>query len=346
MLVSTSNIKEILKDYQFKRDKKQDELDERIERIYKDYPDIKSVSDEIKRNGLEMTKLVVMNLSMDNQNSSYEDKLKELEIREERLILIKKNLLIKHNIDPKVFELDFDCKKCKDTGFLQNGKKCNCLNQRLIEDAYKNSNMTTLIEKQNFDTFNIDIFPDEEVENVNVRNSMNKIMQEVYNYSTSFPNVSSLSSQSNKDNIIFIGDAGLGKTFLCSCIAREVLNKGYTVVYQTAFNLLENIEKYKFRNEDFSRMTIDNYNRIFSCDLLIIDDLGTEMQNSFTVSEIFNVINSRIINNKKTIISTNMGFKELKNIYTDRVISRILGHYKYYTIIGRDLRFSNLEDSE
>ena len=337
------DIKEILKEYQFKRDIKRDELDERIKRIYKKYPDIELITKEIQKNGLEMTKLAVSIFSMnDDEKKDINRKIDSLEEKETFLINRKKELFRKYGIDEKELEMQYDCTRCNDTGFLESGKKCNCLKQRLINEAYKNSNMLNLLKRENFDTFNLDIFPDEEINGVNIRKSMSRIMKEAYNYSINFPNVSKLSSQDGKDNMIFIGNAGLGKTFICSCIAKEILDRGYTVIYQTSFNLLEVIEKYKFRQEDYSYEVFDNYEKIFSCDLLIIDDLGTEMQNSFTVSEIFNVINSRIINNKKTIISTNMNFKELRRTYTDRIVSRILGSYKYYTFIGKDLRFLKL----
>lgn len=339
-------IKDILKEYQFTRDRKKDELEERIEKLYTKYPDIKSISKEIQNNGLEMTKLTIESFGMEKADSNsnqeilnLEKRIASLEEKEKFLIDMKARLLEKYNIPSSYLEMQYDCTKCNDTGFIPSGKKCSCLKQRLINEAYKRSNMINLLEIQNFDTFNLDLFPNKEYMGINIRKMMSMTMRECYNYAVSFPNVSDLDSQGGKDNLIFIGDAGLGKTFLCSCIAKEILDRGYTVVYMTAFELLEVIERYKFKRENYSYRDEENYDKIFSCDLLIIDDLGTEMPNSFTISEIFNVINSRIINTKKTIISTNLTFEKLQETYTDRVVSRILGHYKVYVLVGEDLRF-------
>ncbi|WGX76260.1 ATP-binding protein [Paraclostridium bifermentans] len=142
----------------------------------------------------------------------------------------------------------------------------------------------------------------------------------------------------NDENMLFYGDTGLGKSFMCNCVAKELLDKGYLVIYQTAFKMFEIIEEYKFKNSD-DHITKDNYNNLFDCDLLIIDDLGTELTNSFTNSELFNILNTRLLSGKKTIISTNLSPMQLGDIYAQRIFSRIFDRFRMVKFIGNDLRW-------
>ena len=198
------------------------------------------------------------------------------------------------------------------------------------------SNMKEILERDNFNTFDIDVFSDMPVEGkeLSPRENMKAMLQDMYNYTFNFGE----DSEEESGNLLFLGTPGLGKTFMCSCIAKEILNKGYTVIYQTSFNLLEVIERYKFKTETYSATDEENYRNLFTCDLLIIDDLGTEMPNSFTNSELFNIINSRLNAKKKIIISTNLNLLQIKEIYTERILSRIVGNFKMYEFYGRDLR--------
>lgn len=327
--MSKENIRKIMLEYQYKRDKNQDLLDTRIEDVYKNFPEIKYISDEIRKNGLKMTKSVLDNLP--------EETLSAMENKQKELIRKKEELLKQYGIPKAYLEMQYECNKCKDTGFLENGNKCNCLKQRLLEDTYAMSNLNEILEKDNFNTFDIDIFSDSPLENrdLSPRENMKLILQDMYFYASNFDK----KNNEEKNNLIFIGKPGLGKTFMCSCIAKEVLNKGYTVIYQTSFNLMEVIERYKFKTNSFSSTDEDNYNNLFSCDLLIIDDLGTEMPNSFTTSELFNIINSRLNSGKRIIISTNLNLSQINEIYTERVLSRIVGNFKLYEFYGDDLRF-------
>ena len=139
-------------------------------------------------------------------------------------------------------------------------------------------------------------------------------------------------------NLIFYGNTGLGKTFMSSYIAKRILDKGYTVIYQTAFKMFDIIKEYQFKTED-STITKDDYENLFSCDLLIIDDLGTELTNSFTVSELFIILNTRLINGKKTIISTNYDIYQIAEVYTQRIFSRIFDKFEAVEFIGKDVRW-------
>lgn len=327
--MNKENMRKIMREYQYKRDRNQAVQEKRTEEIYAKYPDIKNISEEIRKTGLKMTKAVIF--------EEPEENLKALENRQNQLIDEKNRLLNEHEIPLDYLDMSYDCRMCKDTGFLENGSKCNCLKQRILNDTYAMSNLEEILEEDNFNTFDIDRFSDAPVEGKSVtpREFMKGLLIDMNNYAFNFENKDS----KEPDNLLFMGSPGLGKTFMCSCIAKEILNKGYTVIYQTSFNLMEVIERYKFKTDTFSFRDEENYRNLFDCDLLIIDDLGTEMPNSFTVSELFNIINSRINSKKKTIISTNLGLDEIREIYTDRIFSRIAGNYRIYEFYGEDLRF-------
>ena len=224
----------------------------------------------------------------------------------------------------------YQCSHCSDTGYIGH-KKCACFRQRLIDSAYRQSNLGAVLTRENFSTFDIDLFSDEKYEGYpkTPRQNMMDILSRCESFAHNF--------DSDSENLLFYGGTGLGKTFMCNCIAKKLLDKGKAVLYLTAFKLFKILEEYRFRPED-ARLDQDLLDFIFSCDLLIIDDLGTELANSFTTAELFNIINSRILERKKTIISTNLQPEELIDTYSQRVFSRISAHYTALEFYGRDLR--------
>lgn len=322
-------LKSILKEYQLTRDEKNRELKEYLKEIYESYPELVEINKEIVRNGINMSKAVL--------NNTPEKELQKIIDEQDRLIDVKSNILKKHNIPRDYDKVKHNCEMCNDTGFIANGEKCKCLKQRLINELYKMSNIDTILKRDNFNTFDLSIFSDEIPEGLDKspRENIKDIVLDVNQYIMDFDKY----DIKGKNNLLFYGSTGLGKTFLCSCIAGEIISRGYTVIYQTAFNLMEVIEKYKFYRNECSDLDKENFRNLFDCDLLIIDDLGSEMTNSFTVAEIFNIINDRINANKKTIISTNLTPLQIGKEYSDRTLSRIVGGFKIYDFYGYDLRF-------
>ena len=138
-------------------------------------------------------------------------------------------------------------------------------------------------------------------------------------------------------NLLFVGNTGLGKTFLANCIAKKVLEMGKTVVYQTAPVLMDKVIEYKF-SYDKDIYEKEQYNKIFYVDLLIIDDLGTETMSNNKFTELFNIINTRLLNNKKILISTNLTLNELYQQYDERVMSRLIGNFTICKFVGDDIR--------
>ena len=248
----------------------------------------------------------------------------------------KQALLDSWNVPKGYLDIQYECNSCKDRGFLPNGKKCNCLKQAIINESYKMSNLSRMLEKQNQCTYDDSIFSEEVDPSTGVspkRQNMQLILSDCDEFIYDF-------DKDNDKNLLFYGDTGLGKTFMSSYIAKELLDKGYLVIYQTAFKMFEIIEEYKFRNSD-NHLSREDYENLFECDLLIIDDLGTELTNSFTISELFIILNTRLLNGKKTIISTNLNPAQLGELYSQRIFSRIFDKFKMIKFVGADLRWQN-----
>ncbi|MGL4796551.1 MAG: ATP-binding protein [Paraclostridium sp.] len=320
-------IKEILTSYERKRDLAEKELDARKKKVYYRIPEVKEIDDEVSKIGLKLAKLVLLNPK---------DKdiiLQETQIEMEKLKKRKTQLLNDFKVPEGYLSLNYDCSMCKDTGFLKNGKKCNCLKQQIINNAYNMSNLSRVLNTQNFSTFDPTKFAIERDDQVGISPQENilEILSICEGFVMNF-------DKDNDENMLFYGDTGLGKSFMSNCIAKELLDKGYVVIYQTAFKMFEIIEDYKFKNAD-DHISKDNYENLFDCDLLIIDDLGTELTNSFTNSELFNILNTRLLSGKKTIISTNLSPIQLGEIYTQRIFSRVFDRFRMIKFIGNDLRW-------
>ena len=234
----------------------------------------------------------------------------------------------------------FECKSCKDTGYLEKdgtSVMCNCLKQRIFNTYYNKSNIGNL-EKENFKKFNTNIFSNERNPEIyksklSPRENIETIKEKAENFIQNFGNP-------DEKNLLFTGNTGLGKTFMTNCIANEFLSNGKTVLYQTAPVMFDEIIDAKFGKQNSK---FDLMQNILTTDLLIIDDLGTERTSELYLTELFTIINTRLLNqnNKitKTIISTNLRPDEIEKIYTTRISSRIAGYYRILRFFGEDLRF-------
>ena len=251
-------------------------------------------------------------------------------------------ILKENHIDFDYLKPHYECSLCHDTGYIQKDnyqtEMCSCLKQKLLDISFNKSNMSNL-DTENFSTFNELLFSDEVDPkkyrfSISPRENIKKIKQKSLEFVQNFDNPS-------YKNLLFSGNTGLGKTFLSNCIANEVLKLGKTVLYQTAPVLLENIIDYKLNKQ---KTNLEDINKsVLETDLLIIDDLGTETLNSMKLSELFTIINTRILNLNhkitKTIISTNLNITEIFNKYEERIGSRIAGYYDIYCFYGDDIRF-------
>ncbi|NCB50417.1 MAG: DNA replication protein DnaC [Clostridia bacterium] len=234
----------------------------------------------------------------------------------------------------------FSCPKCRDTGMV-NGAVCSCLKK--LYNRELTAELGTLLRcgNESFSLFDLSLYdtaPDPAT-GIVPRECMKLVYDTCFEYAKNFGSASS--------NLVFQGGPGLGKTFLSACIARVAAEKGFSVAYESASAALEAFEVQKFsRDPEEAAAAASRVRQYLSCDLMILDDLGTEMITSFSTSALYNIINSRLIGGKKTIISTNYGDDELRRKYTPQITSRLEGEYLTLPFIGRDIRIIRKERGE
>jgi DNA replication protein DnaC len=312
-----------MKEYEFLRDKHKKELEHRKSVLYAKIPRLLELEEDLVKLSIDITKAILG--SQGNQQELLETlHKKQMDLKMERVELLLENKYPRDYLDMR-----YQCKSCKDTGYIDT-KKCSCLIQREIEQLYKQSNMSSNFKKENFDMFRLDYYSnDAEVGKVSPRENMKEIYMTSINYARNF--------DAHDKNLFFIGKPGLGKTFLCNSIAKDLLDAGKSVIYQSSPDLIDTIRKYKFDfNKEYENAPY--LEELYNCDLLIIDDLGTELSTQFSNLAIYNILNRRLLNNKKIIISTNLNTDELMGTYSERIYSRILGNFSMYKFFGDDIR--------
>ena len=222
-------------------------------------------------------------------------------------------------------EVKYSCSDCSDSGFLPSGKMCHCFKEALIRETVAASGMGNLLDTQSFDNFELDWYRDDG----DTYAKMSAVVRQAKDYVRDFGE--------KRENLLFVGPTGVGKTHLSTAIAREIINLGYDVIYDSVQNIINDFEDDKFRSgwgekEEKSRKYLE-------CDLLIIDDLGTEFTTQFSISCLYNLINTRQNRNLATVISTNYPLKDLSAKYEDRIFSRLIGKgTKVMVFHGRDKR--------
>ncbi len=242
-------------------------------------------------------------------------------------------LLTAHGYPADYLDMHYQCGKCKDTGYI-GSEKCTCLKQAIAGLIYDDSNIRSVLAYENFKSFSFAYYSDDYIDEtigLSPLSNMQKIVAGCKSFIRHFDR--------NHENLLFMGNTGVGKTFLANCIAKELLDRGYTVIYLTAFRLFDILEKNKFgRDEETAYIASNQFDYILDCDLLIIDDLGTELNNSFTSSQLYLIINERLLRQKSTIISTNLSHDNINANYGERVYSRLISKYSIRRIIGQDIR--------
>ena len=219
------------------------------------------------------------------------------------------------------------CDRCGGSGYVGSAM-CECLRELCRQEQKKELTFLN-VGRESFDQFRLEYYPDREDPKfgVNIRTIMEKTYQTCRRYAQNFSERSS--------NLLFSGDTGLGKTFLSACIARTVADNGYSVMYESAGHLFANLERAKFSGDEQARKESDRY---FACDLLIVDDLGTEMPGQFTTAALYGLINDRLLAGKPTIISTNLTIEEFERRYNRQIASRLRGSYVRVPFLGEDIR--------
>ena len=258
----------------------------------------------------------------------------------EQLIHLKKNnqalqnklneLLKTEGHAQDYLEPHYSCKLCGDTGYID-GRMCSCMKNLLRAESYRQLNALTPLSLSTFESFSLNYYTSKTESDSG--KSPRALMEEVYSNCQKYAAGFSLSSPS----LIMQGGTGLGKTHMSLAIANTVIQKGFGVVYGSVNNIIAKLER-----EHFGRDDGDTGHSLLECDLLILDDLGTEFRTAFSSAEIYNIVNTRLMTQKPTIISTNLSMQELQERYTERFASRIMGNYARVVFCGRDNRLQKL----
>lgn len=311
---------EIMRSYDQLRLRNRDILQQRIEEIYKAIPDYKDAEEELASTAVSLGKARLRGET---------DAIDKLRSKIHTFSEYKKHLLSLHGYPADYLEPIYRCKQCQDTGYIDN-EKCQCLKQAIVDYIYEQSSIKEVLEKENFSHFSYDYYSTESApDRPSPRANIESVVALCQDYIDGFPN-------EEKNNILFLGNAGVGKTFLSHCIAYELMNEGFTVLYLTSFQLFDLLKQHAFQKENHPSIT--SMEHLLGCDLLIIDDLGTELNNSFVSSQLFLCMNERLLRNKGTIISTNLSLGQLSKAYSERILSRIMEHYQILNIYGEDIR--------
>lgn len=256
----------------------------------------------------------------------------------------KRDLLQRFGFPADYLDMTYHCPLCRDTGYIDRGvsgefvsaamEKCSCFKQLETQILYDQSGLTAVLEQENFDHFFFSYYSDRPEDAVNgctpYQNMEKNIVPACMDFIRSF--------KSSSQNLLLYGNPGVGKTFLTNCIARELLNRSCSAVYLSAARLFDVCSDNAFRQGDVSDESLALYDSLLSCDLLIIDDLGTEMTNSFTVSSLFYIINERCLQKKSMIISTNLSLYDIRGTYGERIFSRITSGFRTLYLFGEDIR--------
>lgn len=331
MALSNSQYDSIMRIYNQKQLNNKHELDRRTREVYEKIPAIRQMNDEISSAAVRSAKQLLAG------DGTAVEKLKRTiaGLREERQVLLSA-----YGYPADYLEMQYECPDCRDTGY-SNGRKCHCFRQREINLLYAQSNIREVLKRENFDSFSFEYFDDTKVDGRSgktVREYMRQVAASCRQYVEDFSRA--------KGNILFTGKTGLGKTFLSNCIARELIERNFSVVYLPAVEMFEIFSKERF-SYDSTEEDRDRSLYLLECDLLIIDDLGTELINTFTTSQLFYVVNERLNRKRGTIISTNLPINEMRDEFTDRIMSRIVSQYKVIPLYGEDIRIrKKLEDAK
>lgn len=289
-----------------------DAADKRSAEVWAKDKRIEEIEREISRTGM---KLLSAALS-ENRDTLY----KKIEAELFALNNEKKARLTALGLPEDYTDIKYECDKCSDTGYI-GIKMCDCLKKAIYKENYKKSGIGKYLEKQTFDNFDLSLYPFGEA-----RENMSLTLARAKAFAESF-------SSSTSESLLFVGKTGLGKTHISSAIAKTVIEKGFSVVYDSAQNIISAFERDRFVKEDERESE-----KYLNADLLIIDDLGAEVQNKSTASYFYTVLNTRLISAKPTIVSTNLSAKELTAQYEERIVSRLFGEYSVFLFTGEDIR--------
>ena len=323
MAYNKKDLVRIKKEYSEKYIKARLDADMRRQELHGKYPDIKAIDNILSKTGLE-----IMGIISNESPETATQKVAELKKRNEGLLEERAAALRAYGYPADHSDIRYECEKCGDTGYVDT-KMCDCMSRALILAGYESSGLGKLIRTQGFDNFSLEYYTYGKA-----RERMEHNVKVLRRFAENFY---------AKDDFSFLitGATGLGKTHLSTAVAKTVIDRGYDVAYVTSVRMINDFEERRFHRGDKDDQT--DTSRYYDAQLLIIDDFGTEMLNQFTLSCIYDVINTRINNGFSTIINTNLSKLELEKKYGERISSRLFGEYTALLFVGKDMRYKKLK---
>lgn len=313
MALTVSQYNFIMRQYEERQTRNRHLREERLRHIYNTIDGYQAIDESVASVSVAQGKKMLAGDS---------EALPRLKARLHELSEDRARLLLENGYPENFLQPVFDCPDCKDTGYVQ-GQKCHCFKQAEIALLYEQSNLKKALEKENFSTLSYAFFEGDTL--VSYQKTVEKCKNFAGNFKTSY------------QNLFFYGTVGTGKTFLSNCIAKECIEKGCSVLYFSAAGLFEMLSRNAFSYKNQEEMTA-LCSDLYSCDLLIIDDLGTETASAFTLSHFFTCLNERLLRRKPIIISTNLSLEDCRNRYQDRIFSRIASNFDFCKLTGPDIR--------
>ena len=322
MSLNNSQYNAIMRIYNQRQFQDKYEQDQRREEVYQKVPQIRQIEDEISSQAVRCARKL-----LDGDTNAKEELKQHIEdLREQKEVLLSA-----FGFPADYMEMHYACPECQDTGYVD-GRKCRCFKKEEIRLLYSQSNIEEVLLRENFDSFSYEYY-DDRVVIPEIQMTVADYMRQVHTWCKEYVE----NFEKKGGNLIFTGSTGVGKTFLTNCIAKALIDQYQSVIYLSSNDLFGVFSKNKFHYDTEEEMK-DMYQYILDCDLLIIDDLGTELNNTFVSSQLFYCINERLLRKKSTIISTNLSMTMLRDTYSDRISSRIISQYSIIPLYGDDIR--------
>ena len=309
----------IRSEFSVKYRKAQEMADARCEQLYEKIPELRVVDHHLAATAARIMEVAI------HPDGNTEERIAAIREQNQQLRRDRAALLEAYGYPADYTDVHYECELCGDTGYVDT-KMCACMKRALILAAYESSGIGSLMRTQTFDSFSLDYYRSspEQYE------AMGRMLEALKKFACEF-------DSNTYKNLLFMGGTGLGKTHLSTAIAKEVIDRGNDVLYVSAGGMLADFETRRFGNSSVEGDT-GNTERYYTADLLIIDDLGTEITNAFVSSQLFACLNERQLRKNATIISTNLSLEELRDRYSDRVFSRITSNYELCKLTGPDIR--------
>ncbi len=316
MAYTKENIKKVRQIFNQKRSAALARSRERLEKLHNEYPDIRSIDSALALTGMKLVE------EISKGSVGITERVAAVRSENEKLQEDRAAMLEFYGYPRDYTDVVYECQSCQDTGYVGENM-CSCMKKALSLIGIESAGIANLVKTQSFETFDLAYYSGED------RKLAERNLEFCKAYSAKFSKES--------ESLLFFGATGLGKTHMTTAVAKTVIEKGYDVFYNSAPNIFASLEA-----EKFGREVLFPSSALFDCDLLIIDDLGTENPSALNVNFIYNIINTRLVGKKPTIINTNLSIEEIQRRYTDRIASRMLGEYSILRFTGRDIRMQKV----